>query len=496
MSLTEMQIKERVEYLDKLSITECSDGKKYVFISYASDDWEKVFKDVVVPFQEQYGLRVYTDKAFDKEGSAWVTPMLRNIRAAEIVITFVSQSYTESYACFLEMLTAVTSERKIIFVELEKKRKSAKTTDILKLEPSVINEFNYQSKFLIEKVNQTELERSMCSAANSFATILRGTSLSKYDITYAFECFWRASINWKSINNLKAIRETIQNLSTEVFEETSPVQPSHKSVPKQPALSVVVKEETKEVSEPKTSKAVQFDSGKSPVSYTLFGKKFSAKNQANLMYDIFEKILRKYPEKYSDALNIGCISDTDFSKVIIHKSGFNACRTFILDNGKICCIGSSYSMKDKLRYIAQLLLVCGIDRSELIIDGYELPDKFNKPNGEDIKKTNHGSNIHYFLYENEYIENQTDMMFRVFDETIKRHPEKREQIVQMQCVSETNYRLPENKADKPYFRTCRWSVQNGVCIGTSYDLGSKFSHIKKLLTICGESIDTTFKIYE
>ena len=59
MGLNEMQKKMRSDYLENnLIITECSQKKPYVFVSYASDDWETVFKQAVVPFQKQYGLQI------------------------------------------------------------------------------------------------------------------------------------------------------------------------------------------------------------------------------------------------------------------------------------------------------------------------------------------------------------------------------------------------------------------------------------------------------
>lgn len=101
MALTNDEKRERSEYLDKnLIITNWSSGKGYVFISYASNDRGKVFKEVVVPFQKQYGLRIYANKAFDKENKNWINSMMQNIEGAECVIAFVSPSYIESYACF------------------------------------------------------------------------------------------------------------------------------------------------------------------------------------------------------------------------------------------------------------------------------------------------------------------------------------------------------------------------------------------------------------
>ena len=119
MGLNEVQKKTRSDYLENnLIITECSQKKQYAFVSYASDDWETVFKQAVIPLQQQYGLHVYADKAFDKLNDKWIVPMLRNVRGSDLMLVFVSQNYIESYACFLELLTAVNNKKHIVFVDL------------------------------------------------------------------------------------------------------------------------------------------------------------------------------------------------------------------------------------------------------------------------------------------------------------------------------------------------------------------------------------------
>ena len=77
-----------------------------------------MFKQAVIPLQQQYGLHVYADKAFDKLNDKWIVPMLRNVRGSDLMLVFVSQNYIESYACFLELLTAVNNKKQIVFVDL------------------------------------------------------------------------------------------------------------------------------------------------------------------------------------------------------------------------------------------------------------------------------------------------------------------------------------------------------------------------------------------
>lgn len=233
MSLTDSQKNERAEYLEKkLIITECSDERSYAFISYASDNWETVFKDTVVPLQEQYGLRVYADKAFDKVNDRWIVPMLRNVRGSDLVISFVSQKYIESYACFLELLTAVNNKKQVVFVSLDNDLRLGKTVDQPIIEPGVKNEILNQGANLTTNTNNTsnDIMRAMKSAFTNISSFLQQDSLSKYDISDAFINFFRdASINKKNIYDLNALKCTIMSVSENVFAPVSDKKPETSS---------------------------------------------------------------------------------------------------------------------------------------------------------------------------------------------------------------------------------------------------------------------------
>lgn len=222
MGLNESQKKERSEFLEKnLNISECSQKKPYAFISYASDNWETVFKKAIVPLQKQYGLCVYADKAFDKVNDRWIVPMLRNVRGSDLMIAFVSQSYIESYACFLELLTAVNNKKQIVFVSLEQELHLGDTTDQPNVERGVKNEILNQGANIATNTNNSsnDLMRAMKSAYTSISTLLEQDALSKYDISDAFINFFRdAAINRKTINDIKALKDTINSVSCDVFD--------------------------------------------------------------------------------------------------------------------------------------------------------------------------------------------------------------------------------------------------------------------------------------
>lgn len=259
MALNEIQKKERSEYLEKnLTITECSQNKKYVFISYASDNWETVFKDTVVPLQNEYGMRVYADKAFDKGNDKWIIPMLRNIRGAEAVVAFVSQSYIESYACFLELLTAVNNNVPVVFVSLNDELKLGATTDQPAVERGVKKEIIRQGDNLATKTNNTSNDtmRAMKSAYTSLSTLLEQDVLSKYDISDAFINFFRdASVNKKTINDLKALKRSVGSVSKNVFDETAvvkskPVEQTAANIASVPAAPAAFDEPAAEAKSP------------------------------------------------------------------------------------------------------------------------------------------------------------------------------------------------------------------------------------------------------
>ena len=221
MALNDAQKKERAEYLENaLKITDCSKGEPYAFVSYASDNWEKVFKDGIVPLQKEYGLRVYADKAFDEVNHNWTIPMFRNICGAEVVISFVSQSYIESYACFLELLIAVNNQKPIVFVYLDNDLNRG-PYDRLDVEPNAKSMIMKQGDALSTITNNTssDIMRAMSSAFAAVSILLETDNLSKFDITNAFVGFFRnAGVNRKTLNDLVAVKRTIGKLSAKVFD--------------------------------------------------------------------------------------------------------------------------------------------------------------------------------------------------------------------------------------------------------------------------------------
>ena len=222
MALDERQKKERSEYLEKnLKITE-SQGEPYVFISYASDDWETVFKDAVIPLQQEYGLRVFADKRFEEKNDSWYLEAKRNIRDAQMVLAFVSRNYIKSYPCFFELLNAVRYDKEIVYIPLEQELTS-KGLEKLKIELSVKELILEEGRNIKMNAGSSskDVEKAMVTTFTSIESFLREDVLLEGDLSRAFiEFFRNAELNEKSINNRKALQRTIKQVNAEVFDQS------------------------------------------------------------------------------------------------------------------------------------------------------------------------------------------------------------------------------------------------------------------------------------
>ena len=86
------------------------DNEEFVFISYKSDDYEKVLDDIVYNTCKKYGLKVYFDTAFDDDSDSWITQYYENMcdDNCKAFIAFIDNEYYSSYACLLEMMSRKT----------------------------------------------------------------------------------------------------------------------------------------------------------------------------------------------------------------------------------------------------------------------------------------------------------------------------------------------------------------------------------------------------
>ncbi len=85
--------------------------ENYVFISYKSDNYEKVLDDIVFKACKKYGLKVYFDTAFDDNTDSWINQFYDNMTSAycKAFIAFIDNNYFSSYATLMELMASRTA---------------------------------------------------------------------------------------------------------------------------------------------------------------------------------------------------------------------------------------------------------------------------------------------------------------------------------------------------------------------------------------------------
>lgn len=196
MGLTPEQKKERAKSLERLKITTYQDTDEfenslgYVFISYKSDNWKKVFEETVLKLQDQYSLRVYSDKQFEESNRYWLHNMEKNIKFSSAVMVFISKEYLTSYATFIELLEAIKFNKEIIPVKLEDKdyfgelKKNRKLEDQpVRMDPSEADKL----RKLIQNQDNSDFAKVMTNICNDYLEDVGGEKFSVMSLVEAFE---------------------------------------------------------------------------------------------------------------------------------------------------------------------------------------------------------------------------------------------------------------------------------------------------------------------
>ena len=88
-------------------------GREYIFISYASQDWERVYPCVLA--LRELGVRAFIDTNFQRD-KGWlknIEDRLFNDSRCRGMVAFVSTGYLGSYACLAELLANRTETQRM-----------------------------------------------------------------------------------------------------------------------------------------------------------------------------------------------------------------------------------------------------------------------------------------------------------------------------------------------------------------------------------------------
>lgn len=233
------------------------------------------------------------------------------------------------------------------------------------------------------------------------------------------------------------------------------------------------------------------------IRFTLYGKEYEL-NQSDMMLTFFAHVLNKHQDIVDELPSyngMNCVSDVDYSLQENRKADmptyFRSCEFFEFANGSHICVGTSYSVVDKLKKMALLLNICGESPEIFSSEQVELP-AVKVRGGSSAGGKGSGALVKFSVYGNEYAQNQTDMLGTICSSVIAKHPDKLEEAADaLLCIDVKDY-TDVAKEDRPvYFSLMNRYEVNGTAysVGGSFGMKEKLKMIAKLLIMCDESKD-------
>lgn len=233
------------------------------------------------------------------------------------------------------------------------------------------------------------------------------------------------------------------------------------------------------------------------IRFMLYGKEYEL-NQSDMMLTFFAHVLNKHQDIVDELPSyngMNCVSDVDYSLPENRKADmptyFRSCEFFEFANGSHICVGTSYSVVDKLKKMALLLNICGESPEIFSSEQVELP-AVKVRGGSSAGGKGSGALVKFSVYGNEYAQNQTDMLGTICSSVIAKHPDKLEEAADaLLCLDVKDY-TDVAKEDRPvYFSSMNRYEVNGTAysVGGSFGMKEKLKMIARLLIMCDESKD-------
>lgn len=233
------------------------------------------------------------------------------------------------------------------------------------------------------------------------------------------------------------------------------------------------------------------------IRFMLYGKEYEL-NQSDMMLTFFAHVLNKHQDIVDELPSYNgmtCVSDVGYSLPKNRKADmptyFRSCEFFEFANGSHICVGTSYSVVDKLKKMALLLNICGESPEIFSSEQVELPAVKVRGGSSAVGKGS-GALVKFSVYGNKYEQNQTDMLGTICSSVITKHPDKLEEAADaLLCLDVKDY-TDVAKEDRPvYFSSMNRYEVNGTAysVGGSFGMKEKLKMIAKLLIMCDESKD-------
>lgn len=513
-------------------------GEPYVFVSYASKDKEKVYEFVYE--LRKRGINVYIDIELQENISKnWLQNIKERLYDVDCVamISFLSLNYFRSYACLIEQLVTRSEDLKMekgkylenFYIALDDNMSTIQKMEDAVYDNTVAKESQSMAiKMVPEEVNvlkdvmedniavKSKLKKDVRSTIDGLNTahrvaismlsyIFKESSYSIQKYGTAGDCAQLMYNNFTNDKNDKINIDVLEELK-EKYNNDSVADKNNiaiDSVAADDSVTAVdntnitdntsITDNTNITDNTRTRQATSTGD----IRFTLYGKEYEL-NQSDMMLTFFAHVLNKHQDIVDELPSYNgmtCVSDVDYSLPKNRKADmptyFRSCEFFEFANGSHICVGTSYSVVDKLKKMALLLNICGESPEIFSSEQVELP-AVKVRGGSSVSGKGSGSLVKFSVYGNKYEQNQTDMLGTICSSVIAKHPDKLEEAADaLLCIDVKDY-TDVAKEDRPvYFSSMNRYEVNGTAysVGGSFGMKEKLKMIARLLIMCDESKD-------
>lgn len=501
-------------------------GEPYVFVSYASKDKEKVY-DFVYELRKR-GINVYIDIELQENISKnWLQNIKERLYDVDCVamISFLSISYFRSYACLIEQLVTRSEDLKMekgkylenFYIALDDNMSTIQKMEDAVYDNTVAKESQSMAiKMVPEEVNvlkdvmedniavKSKLKKDVRSTIDGLNTahrvaismlsyIFKESSYSIQKYGTAGDCAQLMYNNFTNDKNDKINIDVLERLK-EKYNNDSVTDKNNIAIDSVAADdSVTAVDNTNITDNTRTRQATSTGD----IRFMLYGKEYEL-NQSDMMLTFFAHVLNKHQDIVDELPSYNgmtCVSDVDYSLPKNRKADmptyFRSCEFFEFANGSHICVGTSYSVVDKLKKMALLLNICGESPEIFSSEQVELPAVKVRGGSSAVGKGS-GALVKFSVYGNKYEQNQTDMLGTICSSVIAKHPDKLEEAADaLLCLDVKDY-TDVAKEDRPvYFSSMNRYEVDGTAysVGGSFGMKEKLKMIARLLIMCDESKD-------
>lgn len=376
------------------------DEGDYVFISYKSDDFEKVLDDIVFRTCKKYGLRVYFDTAFDESSDLWIRQFKENMCSTKCkaFIAFIDDGYYSSYACLLEMMTSRTAaaggdykpENKdsLFFLPINlgditdivddsntglgtKRFSDGKINkhagEELKLFNEVFSEvaddYNIMRKSIYKRENETKLyEEATEQDSKSGQIYLNITQCRRLMEMVIPSC---NDNDGRNKDFVEVIHDKLINANiNSVFDKVTEYDKNN--------VALINK---------KTDSAVT-----DGFEYKLWGVSYKANKLSDMIHDVFDRIAEKYPLKVPDMAQNNSItavalkSDVDEKKLPLNKLNYFKAKKEHIVGEMVYYVSTRYNREQGIGQLKKMISLCEENSDNFKI--VQVPDKITHNSSE------------------------------------------------------------------------------------------------------------------